>query len=220
MLSPVSVFTTLFLAATSTLAAPAALEERDSPKCVTYSSGFLATGLTSGSWYPFSLNSDNQFIYTSPSGGSIWAQFQTCEPNYAGAANAIGDPRVYGRIYVPDSKSCVAVDPDAGTANLVSCLNSASGAMGTAASAPQNFAFDGLNLYWYGSGDVSLNRPSAGSCIGYYAYLHGSNFASPPDRMPVVTEDNMVQYVCEYKNGDADIFAALRETPSGTVSSP
>ncbi|KAF8310192.1 hypothetical protein DL93DRAFT_2169882 [Clavulina sp. PMI_390] len=218
MLCSTSVFAAFLLAVVSSFAAPATLEARDSPACVTYKSGYLATELIDGSWYPYSLNSDAEFIYTSPPGAGISVQFQTCTPTYAGAANDPDDSMLYGRIYVPSSKSCVIVDTDASIARLVSCLDSADGAMTTGASPPQNFALhnDGISLYWYGAGDVSLSRPSYGSCTGYYAYLHGSQFANPPDYTPVVDERNLVQYACEYKNADATIFAALRPTPSGS----
>ncbi|KAF8309402.1 hypothetical protein DL93DRAFT_1762756 [Clavulina sp. PMI_390] len=172
-----------------------------------------------GTWAPFLLDSSNNIVYTTPPGTPIAIQFQTCNPNWA--KNDTGSENLYyGRIYVPSSQSCVGLDAAAGTASLVSCLDSADGAMATAASAPQNFAFstyDNISLYWYGASSQSTDYVSYDGCNGFYAYFHGSEYASPPNNTPVVTTGNLVQYQCDYYNGDTTIFGALRPTPAGTV---
>ncbi|KAF8317896.1 hypothetical protein DL93DRAFT_479618 [Clavulina sp. PMI_390] len=133
-----------------------------------------------------------------------------------------------------------------GTASLVPCLSSAYGAMATAASAPQNFAFstyDHTSLFWVRidrltSMDVSRNNPnnhgpisiyqygassqntkyvSHKGCSGFFAYVHGSKYAPTRDNTPIVATNNLVRYQCDFYNANATIFGAIRPAPMGSV---
>ncbi|KAF8300416.1 hypothetical protein DL93DRAFT_2090983 [Clavulina sp. PMI_390] len=196
------------------------LEERaTSPKCVTYKSGYLATSLVNGAWNPFSLHSGT-LAYDGSSGVPVHAEFQTCTPNYAGSSNVLveaGDP-LFGRIYLPESTSCLAVDAATGAGISTSCLNSASGQMTTAASIPQNFAWRTFSqdtthevLFWTGAATANGTQGATSSCDSFYGYKHASGVLSP-----TVGSGNVTTYICDDPATNAGVFADLRSTPTGT----
>ncbi|KAF8343154.1 uncharacterized protein EI90DRAFT_3011527 [Cantharellus anzutake] len=174
------------------LAAPA-----NSLKCVTHASGYLTTSELSygndnntptGVWKPYSLNSRKELAYWNTTGhGTIWAQFQTCTPNYAGGTNKPvpgfpSESTYYGRVYIPNLNLCLAVtNPESRVgpyyAKALPCLNSATGEMKGKKSIPYNFSFRTFSqdtsrklIFWIGKSRADGTNPQGeceGSVFGY-----------------------------------------------------
>ncbi|KAF8300417.1 hypothetical protein DL93DRAFT_576531 [Clavulina sp. PMI_390] len=223
---PFHALAVLFTVIASTVALPrTSLEERDtSPKCVTYKSGYLATSVINGllgAWTPFTFHSGT-IAYAGGSGTPISVQFQTCTPNYAGSSNVYQAPgdQLYGRLYLPDTKSCIAVDTTTGYGKSTSCLSSASGDMATAASIPQNFAWRTFSqddthqtLFWAGAATANGTQGAGGTCGGFYGYQHPSG-----SLVPTQGPNQVTTYMCNSNSTLAGVFADLRPTATGTSS--
>ncbi|KAG8714083.1 hypothetical protein FRC09_018014 [Ceratobasidium sp. 395] len=153
-------------------------------------SGFVPKGGQDLIFPPYYFNSKGEVAYDkkNPSGHPpIYADFQTCSPNYAQEPNPgpNTDGVVYGRFYVPSLKKCLAVTNASGkppyflgTAPCPSAKD-----MSTKKSIPFNFVSDEtggeVDIRWLG-GTIPKKKvyqgpnPPAKWCYGQY-YVNATN---------------------------------------------
>ncbi|KAG8681928.1 hypothetical protein FRC09_017141 [Ceratobasidium sp. 395] len=196
-------------------------------QCTTKFSGILSTNQFEDSsgknvFRPYALNYRGEVsYYRTTKHDLINAEFQTCTPNYAGEPNGADDDQLYGRIYIPSSKTCLAVTNPSGNPPYYlaskSCISSASGEMKTTKSIPFNFVADGsggdVDIRWLG-GTIPSKKiyqgpsPPAQYCFGQYFVnstnlQHGFNFdgLGEPNTSGSTAEAYRIHLYCGNKKG-------------------
>jgi len=181
-------------------------------KCVTYGEGTLTTSETTftngsftGQFKPFAFNFRGELsFYHATKHPTIQVQFQTCLPNYSGNDNSYMDKA--GRIYIPATKQCLAVNnPNSkGPYHVVakSCPNSAAGEMGTAKSIPFNWLNSRGYISWIGNSAHDRSRLQGGCPGGDWGFR-----ADVKTRTPITDKSGeyRVDLVCLW-NSDGGTF--------------
>ncbi|QRV82147.1 hypothetical protein RhiJN_10162 [Ceratobasidium sp. AG-Ba] len=153
-------------------------------------SGFVPKGEQDLVFPPYYFNSKGEIAYDkkNPSGHPpIYADFQTCTPNYAQESNPDPDTDgvVYGRFYVPSLNKCLAVTNPSGNPpyflGTAPCPSAKD--MSSKKSIPFNFVSDEtggeVDIRWLGGtilkkGIYQGPNPPAKYCHGQY-YVNATN---------------------------------------------
>jgi len=182
-------------------------------KCVTVAKGTLTTSeLTdpvtldpNGQFKPFAFNfrGELSFYHRTPH-PKIYAEFQTCKPNYAKNNNK--ETGKSGRIYIPSTKKCLAVsNPDSKTGPYYvvakGCPNSSAGEMSTAKSIPFNWSIAKGYIGWDGAALIDGSRLQ-GNCPGGWGFRDDER-----TRIPITGKSGeyRVELVCIF-DGSAGVF--------------